>query len=604
MKNIPKLLRYVKNDAGKLVLYFICSLLSVIFAIFTFGMIAPVLQTIFVGVQTLPSTTPATGFDIVGRVTNIFNQIIETEGKSKALTYSVIIVMTATILKNMFLYLSMRILNPLKNNVLNKVRGDMFSKALALPMGYFTEEKKGDITSKMTNDVNEVEASIISVVETILREPITLILVLGTMFIMSVKLTLFMFIFLPIAGLIIGRIGKSLKKPSNLAQEKLGEMLGVIDETLSGMRVVKSFNAEQQMDNKFQGMNAILLKVKNKISARRDASSPISETLGIIVVCTILWVGGNMIFSGQTTLTGSFFITYIGLFYQIINPLKNLSSVFYNMQKGAAALDRMEDFLNTDVAIKEVDQPAVLNNFEDKIEFENVTFAYQDKTILNNINLTIEKGKTIALVGASGSGKSTLVDLIPRFHDVKQGNILINGKDIREVKIYDLRKLIGMVSQEPILFNDTIANNITLGTIGATQSEIEAAAKIANAHQFIINKEDGYNTYVGDRGSKLSGGERQRITIARAVLKNPPILILDEATSSLDTASEKIVQDAINQLMKNRTCIVIAHRLSTVYNADEIVVLNKGEIIERGNHDTLMAKNGAYRQLVDLQQMR
>lgn len=600
MKNIPKLWRYIKNEKSKLLLYFLCSLLSTFFALFSFTMIIPVLQTIFTGVQTLPED--ASGY--IATITKVLNEIIINKGKETALTYSILFVLFATIFKNLFFYLSLRILNPLRNNVLRQLRSDMFNKALSLPIGYFSEEKKGDLISKMTNDVNEVEASIIGVVETVLREPIAIISVLTVMFIMSPQLTLFMFIFLPIAGLIIGRVGKSLKKPSNQAQEKLGDILGTIDETIVGMRVVKAFNAETHQKSKFTKLNNILFRVKNKIAYRRDAGSPMSESLGVMVVAIILWYGGKLIFSGDTSLTGPVFITYIAFFYQIINPLKNLSNVFYNMQKGAAALERVEHFLATPVTISEPENAIVVPEFKEVIEFKNVNFFYGNKQILKNINLRIPKGKTIALVGASGSGKSTLVDLIPRFHDVSSGSITIDGIDIRQSNLFELRKQIGVVSQEPILFNDSIANNINLGTGGKTNEEIKVAAQIANADSFILQKSDAYNTNVGERGSKLSGGERQRITIARAVLKNPPILILDEATSSLDTESEKLVQDALNNLMKNRTSIVIAHRLSTIYNADEIIVMQGGEIIERGTHDQLLQFKGSYYNLVQMQEIK
>jgi subfamily B ATP-binding cassette protein MsbA len=601
MKNIPKLLRYLNPYKSKIVLYFFTSLLSIIFSLFSFAMLVPVLQVLFNGSK---GTKPS-GTGPVADITTFINNMILEQKPLTALTYSVIVLIVATILKNFFIYCSLLILNPLRNTVMRQLRDDMFSKALSLPIGFFTEERKGDLMSRMTNDVNEVEVSVMSVIETIIREPLTIILTLATMVAISPQLTLFLLLFLPLAGFIIGKVGKSLKRPSNQAQEQLGEMLGNIDETLVGMRVVKAFNAERHQQLRFRQINNTLLRIRNKISARRDAGSPLSETLGIIVVAVILWYGGWLIFSGRaTTLTGPVFLFFITLFYQIINPIKALSSAFYNMQKGAAALDRIQELMNVENTIKELPDARPIKEFNNTIELRNVQFAYGTKEILRGINLTIKKGQTIALVGASGAGKSTLADLIPRFHDVSGGEILVDGINIKDYKIYDLRRLIGVVSQEPILFNDTIYNNITLGTGGASQEQIEDAAKVANAHNFILKKKDGYQTVAGDRGSRLSGGERQRVTIARAVLKNPPILILDEATSSLDTESERIVQDAINLLMQNRTCIVIAHRLSTVQHADEIIVMSQGEIVERGSHQQLMLKDSAYKKLVELQQLK
>jgi subfamily B ATP-binding cassette protein MsbA len=601
MKNIPKLLRYLNPYKSKIVLYFFTSLLSIIFSLFSFAMLVPVLQVLFNGSK---GTKPS-GSGPVADVTVFINNMILEQKPLTALTYSVIILIVATILKNFFIYCSLLILNPLRNTVMRQLRDDMFSKALSLPIGFFTEERKGDLMSRMTNDVNEVEVSVMSVIETIIREPLTIILTLATMVAISPQLTLFLLLFLPLAGFIIGKVGKSLKRPSNQAQEQLGDMLGNIDETLVGIRVIKAFNAERHQQLRFRQINNTLLRIRNKISARRDAGSPLSETLGIIVVAVILWYGGWLIFSGRaTTLTGPVFLFFITLFYQIINPIKALSTAFYNMQKGAAALDRIQELMDVENTITELPDAKPIKEFNDSIELRNVQFAYGTKEILRGINLTIRKGQTIALVGASGAGKSTLADLIPRFHDVSNGAILVDGINIKDYKIYDLRRLIGVVSQEPILFNDTIYNNITLGTGGASQERIEEAAKVANAHNFILKKKDGYQTVAGDRGSRLSGGERQRVTIARAVLKNPPILILDEATSSLDTESERIVQDAINLLMQNRTCIVIAHRLSTVQHADEIIVMNQGEIIERGSHQQLMLQDSAYKKLVELQQLK
>lgn len=607
MKKISRLLQYMAESKGKIALYFICNLLSILFGLLSITMLVPVLQVLFktqdaVASKMLSNAKPG-ALNIVNQASIYFKDIIQHEDKLTALATVCIAVVVFTIFKNLFLYLALYILNPLRNAVLRRLRDDLFSKTLSLPIGFFTEERKGDLISRMTNDINEVELSVISVLEVFIREPLTIVIYLAAMFLFSFKLTLFLLVFLPVAGLIIGRISKSLRKSSNIAQEQLGSMLGVIDETIVGMRVLKAFNAEKHQHLKFMKLNNTLFHTRNKIAARREMASPLSETMGIIVVSVILWVGGKIVFSG-TGFDGASFLGYIGMFTQIINPFKNLSSAFYNVQKGTSALDRIEHLLHVENTITESPNATAIKSFEHNIEFRNVQFAYGDKKIINGINFTVGKGKVIALVGASGSGKSTLVDLIPRFHDVTGGEILIDGTNIKNYKIDDLRRLMGVVSQDPILFNDTIYNNITLGTGGATKDRVEEAARIAHANKFIVQKTEGYETSVGDRGVRLSGGERQRITIARAVLKNPPIMILDEATSSLDTESERIVQEAINTLMKNRTCIVIAHRLSTVQHADEIIVLDKGTIAERGTHQGLLAENGIYKRLVEMQQVK
>ncbi len=600
MKKISTLLRYLKDYKGKIALYFLSNLLGILAGGLSLSMLAPVLAVLF----KVTNSAPQKGSGLVGKFTGAINDVITAEGPMTALAYICVIVVAFTLIKNLFLYVSLYILNPIRNDILRRLRDDIFIKTLSLPIGFFTEERKGDLISKMTNDINEVELSIMSVLEVFIREPLTILFYLVSMIIISPQLTVFLVLFLPIAGLVIGVISRSLRKSSNIAQEQLGSMLGVIDEMLVGMRVVKAFNAEKTMHARFMKLNNTLFRTRNKLAARKELASPMSETMGVMVVSVILWYGGRLIINNQSELTGTAFVTYIAFFTQIINPFKNLSSAFSNVQKGTSALERIEQLLFADNNIKELPDAKPVNDFKESIEFRNVSFAYGDKQILRNLSMTIPKGKVIALVGASGAGKSTLVDLVPRFHDVTGGEILIDGINIKEYKIDDLRRLMGVVSQDPILFNDTIYNNITLGTGGATLERAEEAARVANAHTFILNKPEGYDTMAGDRGVRLSGGERQRVTIARAVLKNPPIMILDEATSSLDTESERIVQDAINTLMKNRTCIVIAHRLSTVQHADEIIVMEKGTIAERGTHKDLLAKDGIYRKLVEMQQVK
>ncbi len=607
MKKISRLLKYLADYKGKIGLYFIFNLLSILFSLLTITMLVPVLQVLFKqqdsAAAKMVAPTRQASIGLINQASAYFKSIIEHEDKLRALAMVCVAVVIFTVLKNLFLYLALYVLNPLRNAVLRRLRDDLFAKTLSLPIGFFTEERKGDLISRMTNDINEVELSVMSVLEVFIREPLTIMVYLCAMFFFSVKLTLFLLIFLPVAGLIIGRISKSLRKSSNIAQEQLGSMMGVIDETLVGMRVLKAFSAEKHQHLKFMKMNNTLFHTRNRIAARRELASPMSETMGIIVVSIILWFGGRIVFSGSG-FDGASFLGYIGMFTQIINPFKNLSAAFYNVQKGTSAIDRIEHLLHVENNITDAPAALPIKSFEQKIQFKNVQFSYGDKKIINGISFDIEKGKVIALVGASGAGKSTLVDLIPRFHDVTGGEILIDGVDIRNYKIDDLRRLMGVVSQDPILFNDTIYNNIALGTGGASKAGVEEAARIAHADKFIMLKSEGYDTMAGDRGVRLSGGERQRVTIARAVLKNPPIMILDEATSSLDTESERIVQEAINTLMKNRTCIVIAHRLSTVQHADEIIVLEKGSIAERGTHASLLANNGIYKRLVEMQQVR
>jgi ATP-binding cassette, subfamily B, bacterial MsbA len=474
---------------------------------------------------------------------------------------------------------------------------------LRLPIGFFNEKRKGDLMSRMTNDIGEVEGSVVGTLEGWIRDPMTIIVTLVVLFLISKELTLFILILIPVLGLVIGRITRSLKKHSQEVANKYGEALSALDETLGGLRVIKAFNIEKLLRARFFKTNEELLSAKNKIGYRRDLASPMSEVLGVMLFTAVLYYGGRLVLNHQL-LEASTFLGFLGIFYNIINPAKALSTSFSNMRKGAAAINRIEEILKTPITVDDNPNGKVLTEFRDQIEFRNVSFKYDDVVILDNINLTIKKGQTIALVGSSGAGKSTLADLVPRFHDVTGGEVLIDGANIKDYSLYSVRSQMSIVTQEPILFNDTIAHNIALGSSNATVEDVVKAAKIANAHEFIMKKEGQYDSNTGDRGTKLSGGERQRLTIARAVLKNPPILILDEATSSLDTESERLVQDAINNLMTNRTSIVIAHRLSTIRHADEIIVLQKGKIVERGNHEQLLSQNGFYRKLVEMQEVR
>ncbi len=479
-----------------------------------------------------------------------------------------------------------------------------YTKILQLPVSFFTEQKKGDIMSRMIGDITEVQNSIFTALEGLIKDPLLIIGFLVSMVFISPQLSLFLLIFLPITGLLIGRISKRLKRQSTEYSAANGENLSHVEETLGSIKVIKAFTAEQLMLQKFSRGNDRMFLMLNKMTLRRDLASPLTEVLGITVLCAILYIGGRIVFSPGNHLTGGDLMAFILAFAMIINPAKNFSTTISNLQKGMGAVERIEEILNAPLEVEEKLGATIMNGFNSRIEFKDVSFQYGDKTVLKHINFVIEKGKTVALVGSSGAGKSTLADLIPRFHDVSSGAILIDGVNIKDFTISSLRKQMSIVTQEAILFNDTIASNIALGNIQATANEITEAATIANAHSFILQKENGYTTNIGDRGMKLSGGERQRVTIARAVLQNPPILILDEATSSLDTESERLVQDAIINLMQERTSLVIAHRLSTIRNADEIIVLQKGEIIERGTHDMLLAQNGFYTRLVKMQEIK
>ncbi len=585
------------------------NILSTIFNLFSFASIIPILQILF-GLTTerhTPVAWPGWGdFDslkefLINNAYAYIEGLIDDYGAATALLMLGVYLIVMTFFKTMTAFLSGATLVPIHTGVLRDLRRDLYDKILSLPIGYFSNEKKGDLMTRMTNDVVEVETSIVSSLETLFKNPLMIAIYIAVLFTMSWRLTLFVLILLPISGILIGKIGKSLKKKSMKGQQLSGELLSLIEETLSGLRIVKAFNAEKHQAKRFSKTNETLRMTLNKINIKYLLAHPVSEFLGTTVIAILLWYGGMLILDGDNTLSAPVFIYYLVIFYSIIQPFKDLSKAGYNVQKGMASLERIDFILNAESNIKQPKNPVKIKEFSDSITLNNVWFKYSEDWILKDINLKINKGETVALVGQSGGGKSTLVDLIPRFYDCQKGNICIDGIDIKDLTTTDLRDIMGNVNQEAILFNDTIYNNITFGTENATREDVERAAKMANAHDFIMASEAGYETNIGDRGTKLSGGQRQRISIARALLKNPPILILDEATSALDTESERLVQNAIDKLMKNRTSIVIAHRLSTIKAADKICVIHEGRIVESGKHDELMQLNGYYRKLNDLQ---
>jgi ABC-type multidrug transport system fused ATPase/permease subunit len=577
--------------------------------LFSFATLIPILQILF-GLNT--ANTPYRAFTWNESISEIGSALknnayyyiehtISTVGGGMALFYLGLFLIIMAFFKTACSFLGSFFMIPIRTGVLKDLRDQIYQKIIGLPIGFFSQERKGDIMSRMTGDVNEIGASIMSSLDMMFKNPIMIIIYLSTMFIMSYQLTLFVLILLPISGYFIGKIGRSLKHSSTTGQEQTGDMLSQIEETLGGLRVVKAFNAEKKLTNRFEILNEKTRRTFNKINRRYEMAHPVSEFLGTMVIAIVLWYGGSLILSQRSSINAASFIYYLVIFYSIINPIKDLSKASYTIQKGLASLDRVDKILKAENDIKDPKNPKKINSFSDKVEYKNVAFKYKEDWVLQDVNLTVSRGKTIALVGQSGSGKTTLADLLPRYYDVVRGEILIDGINIKDVKTHDLRELMGIVNQEAILFNDTFFNNIAFGVESATIEEVIAAAKIANAHDFISATPEGYETNVGDRGCQLSGGQRQRISIARAILKNPPILILDEATSALDTESERLVQDALENLMKNRTTLVIAHRLSTIKNADEICVMHEGHIVERGKHDELIALNGYYRRLNEMQ---
>ena len=606
MKGFWQLLRrFVPPYKKYLALNVVFNLLAAFLTLFSFALIIPILEMLF-GLNTNHyDFIPLGSGKITEVVTNDFYYyvqcIIERYGQSMALASIAAALVVMTALKTGSAYLSYYFMIPIRTGVVRDIRNQIYSKMVSLPLAFFSDERKGDVMARMSGDVTEVENSIMTSLDMLFKNPIMIIACLVMMIVLSWQLTLFVLILLPIAGWIMGRVGKRLKRVSLEGQNQWGVLLSNIEETIGGLRIVKAFNAEEKVRNRFEGENEKYRAIQTRMNRRYVLAHPMSEFLGTVTIAIVLWFGGSLILGGHSSITAPKFIYYMVIFYNIINPAKDLSKAAYNIQRGMASMVRIDKILAADNPIKNPEQPVPLTGMQEGIQYKDVRFRYGDAWVINGVTLDIKRGQTVALVGQSGSGKTTMADLLPRFYDVQEGSISIDGTDIRQFNITDLRALMGNVNQEAILFNDTFYNNITFGVESATREEVEEAARIANAYDFIMASEQGFDTNIGDRGCKLSGGQRQRISIARAILKNPPILILDEATSALDTESEHLVQDALDNLMHGRTTLVIAHRLSTIKNADQICVMQDGRIIERGTHDELIAKQGAYKHLVDMQ---
>lgn len=598
-----RLLTYIKNYKPWVAGHIVSSLLMVFFSVASIPALIPFLSLLFGTTETV-NVRPAEGVNsenFEAWINFYVSNLIETYGKETTLLYLCVGIILIFAGKNLFRYLALFFMSPVRNGIVRDIRQNLFRKTLSLPLAYFSEERKGDIMSRVTSDVQEIEWSILNVLETTIREPLLIIGALSFMFYVSPKLTFFVFGLLLFTGLIIGGIGKTLKKHSRDIQNLLGNLVSILEEALGGARIIKGFTAEKYQEAKFAEQNNAYRRTLTQMLWRRDLASPLTETLGVCTVAILIWYGFKQVNGGA--LSVATFFSFLYAFFTIIEPAKKFSSAAYNIQKGMAAVERVNEIMYAESSIVEKPNAAAVTEFQEKIVYKNVTFRYKnaDRNALKKVNLTLQKGKITALVGASGAGKSTMADLLPRFYDVTEGAILLDGKDLRDYKIKDLRQLLGIVSQEAVLFNDTIYNNIVFGAKNVTQAQTEQAARIANAHNFILQTPDGYQTNIGDRGTKLSGGQRQRLTIARAVLKNPPILILDEATSALDSESEQLVQEALEKLMQNRTSLVIAHRLSTIKSADEIVVFVEGKIVERGTHEELLGREGIYKRLIEMQ---
>lgn len=601
--------RYLQPYRKYLALSVVINFLSQWMNVFSFAVLIPILNILF-KIDTEVYTYKPWSWDTLDKDLVINNayawvqELINTNGAFLTLVYMGIALIVMTGLKTLGYFASSAVMIPLRTGVVRDIRVEVYEKVLRLPLSFFSEERKGDIIARMSADVGAVENSITSSIDMLIRQPIAIIVCFATMLTVSWQLTLFVIVVAPLAGWIMGAVSRKLKSQSASVQAKWGDMLAQLDETIGGLRIIKAFIAEQKMLQRFIHINEEYRNEANAMTIRQSAAHPMSEFLGTIIIVVVLWFGGYLILSDSHLIDASTFIFFMVILYSVINPLKDLSKASYQIPVGLASMDRIDFILKAENPIKEPEHPAPMPPFENEIELRDVSFSYTEgRDVLKHINLKVPKGKTIALVGQSGSGKSTLVDLVPRYHDVKDGEVLIDGRNIKDVRISELRTLIGNVNQEAILFNDSFYNNITFGVENATIDQVIEAAKIANAHDFIMESENGYYTMIGDRGGRLSGGQRQRVSIARAILKNPPILILDEATSALDTESERLVQEALERLMKSRTTIAIAHRLSTIKNADEIYVLYEGEIVECGQHDELIAKNGYYKRLYDMQQL-
>ncbi len=606
MNQFVNILKYAKPYKRYALGHIISNILYALFGALSFVALIPMLDILFEQKdKTQVITKPV--YEGIAHLNTFYKDYLSYQvnlyadnDPQKALLYVVGLIIILFLLKNIFGYLANYWMVFLRNGVVRDLRNKVYKKTVELPLSYFSEQKKGDIMSRVTNDVTTLQYSMLPVLELIAREPLTIIFTIIMMLIISVKLTLFVFIFIPLSGIIISRIGKSLKRKSDRVQTEQGIILSILEETLTGLRIIKGFNAEDKFDNKFQESSKRSYHFSNKLFNRQNLATPASEFLGILVISILLWYGGQLVLVDKS-LDGSSFIAYMGLAYNIMVPAKAIARGLYNIKQGNAAAERIQEIIDSPNPLKDKENAIVKTGFDSEIVFENISFKYQDEYVLKNFSLTIPKGKTVALVGQSGSGKSTIANLITRFYDVNEGRILIDSLDIRDLTTKSLRNQLGIVTQDAILFNDSIKNNLKLGNDKATDDEIVEALKVANAWEFVKDLPNGIETNIGDSGNKLSGGQKQRLSIARAVLKSPPIMVLDEATSALDTESERLVQVALENMMKNRTSIVIAHRLSTIQNADEIIVLNKGEIVEKGKHSQLITKNGVYKKLVDMQ---